>query len=289
LSSIGISAVVTEKASPWKKPFVERFMRTLKTQCMANIDGYAGVRQRGAELDRTIEEMAHLTCEEFEAAIEKYILSIYHRNPHRGLDNKTPIEAWEEVENFCAPRIAADFSMIDAFGGLRTERTISIPKGIVVNRIYYNNDELQKLGHQLKSQLKNRHVELMHDDLDIGEITVINPLTQGILIVPATTPKVFKGLSLAEFKTQSTTDKTRNRLTMPRIVAGSGPKPKREKRLQNTHDITKALTRDEVEKVMRSGIGKHSDNPTPSHEESSVASVKASNAPVFKPKPSERL
>ncbi|MEC9428558.1 MAG: hypothetical protein VX781_04140 [Pseudomonadota bacterium] len=40
---------------------------------------------------------------------------------------------------------------------------------------------------------------------------------------------------------------------------------------------------------MRSGIGKHSDNPTPSHEETSVVSVKASNAPVFKPKPSERL
>lgn len=289
LSSNGISAVVTEKASPWKKPFVERFMRTLKTQCMANIDGYAGVRQRGAELDRTIEEMAHLSCEEFETAIEKYILSIYHRNPHRGLDNETPIEAWEEVANFCAPRIAADFSMIDAFRGLRAERTISTPKGIVVNGIYYNNNELQKLGHQLERQFKNRSVELMHDDLDIGEITVINPLTQGIIIVPATTPKVFKGLSLAEFKPQSTTDKTRNRLTMLRIVAGSGPKPKKKKRLQDTHDITKALTHDEVEKAMHSGIGKHSDNPTPSYEETSVASDKASNAPVFKPKPSERL
>lgn len=191
LGAVGITHEVTPKASPWKKPFVERFMGTLKSQCLHSIDGYAGSRKRGVEFDRTIEQMAHLSCDEFESILENYILNIYHNNPHKGLDDLTPIEAWEEVKDRCPPQLACDFTEIAKYRGQRESRKICLPKGITIKGVQYNCPELQKIGHQLERQFKDRKVQLMFDPLDISEITVINPLTNGMLVVQGKSVNVF--------------------------------------------------------------------------------------------------
>jgi putative transposase len=266
LQSVGIQPHVTQKASPWKKPFVERFFLTLKSQCMHKIDSYAGVRQRGIELDNTLEEMACFSRDEFERILEVYILDIYHNNPHKGLDNWSPIDVWEERKAHCPPQIACDFSDISIFRGIQMDRTICSPNGICVKGVYYNCSELQKLGHQLDRingrKSGARKVSVLYSSSDISEITVINPLGDEMLCVQATTTGVAVGMSLAEFKemkgkrASGKPDVTKKR-SMPFQKGQRKTAPKKAGSGKQSQDITSALSGSTQAAIMDAGIGKH--------------------------------
>lgn len=263
--SVGIERCVTQKASPWKKPFVERFFGTLKSQCMHNIDGYAGVRQRGIELENTLEKMACFTKVQFETFLEEFILGIYHHNPHKGLDNWSPLEVWEERKGHCPPQIACDFSDISKFRGVQVNRKICSPTGLLINGVHYNCPELQKLGHQLDRKNDVREVTAWYSTSDISEITVINPLADELLCVQATTIGVTIGLSLSEFKAikdERANNKPGNtkRSTMARQKGTSKPKPKNSDDAKQSQDITIPNSEAESDTFMDNGIGKHADS-----------------------------
>lgn len=256
---------VTQKASPWKKPFVERFFSTLKMQCMNTLPGYVAPRVRGVELDNTLEELAQLSKDEFETKLETYILSIYHHNPHKGLDDWSPIEAWEAIKDSCPPRILCDFSDLSKFHGLRAERVISPVSGFSLNSVKYNCPELQKLGHALTRRNKNRpgarKIEVMYSTSDISEVSVINPLNRDeIICVPSVSVGVHQGTTLDEFKAakQAARGKNKNTRTM---AMSQGLKRPKSKGNQSTKQATPidAIQRG-AEHIFDDPIGKHTDS-----------------------------
>ncbi|RUO36943.1 hypothetical protein CWE13_08850 [Aliidiomarina shirensis] len=292
LQSAGIGHEVTQKASPWKKPFVERFFSTLKSQCMHSIEGYAGVRTRGIELDRTLEQMAHLTRDEFQAILEDYILRIYHNNPHKGLDGLTPIEMWESVKDRCPPQMMGDFTEIAKFRGQHEQRKITMPKGVLLKGVYYNCRELQEIGHQLERQCLERSVRIMYDPLDISEITVINPLTNEMIVTPATSPNIHEGLTLFEFQERKKAIKAKlngqSITTMQRVVNRSKSSAKPKQKSASAQDIETPLSETEIGKIMTGGIGKDADILSPKDKKRGTKLGTKSPNDHQTPKPSAR-
>lgn len=256
---------VTQKASPWKKPFVERFFSTLKMQCMHTLPGYVAPRVRGVELDNTLEELAQLSKDEFETKLETYILSIYHHNPHKGLDDWSPIETWEAIKDSCPPPILCDFSNLDQFHGLRAERTISPALGFSLNGVKYNCPELQNLGHALARRNKNRpgarKINLMYSTSDISEVTVINPLDNDELIcVPSISKYVAKGTTLEEFKAFKNAARGKNKNTQA-MEATKGRETSKKKGTKPTAQATSIdAAQSETTQMFNDAIGKQAES-----------------------------
>ncbi|ENC6719745.1 transposase [Vibrio harveyi] len=192
----------TETGTPWKKPFVERFNRTLRAQFAKKLDGYIGRRSDGKQYDKTIQQMAKLNDQEFRENLEKYLVDVYHQNPHRGLEGLSPAQAVAAAQRVTCPAIAPDASKLDALGGQELTGKISPHEGLRKNNLHYNSTELRTLYNQLSSyeEKGNPKVSYLYNVQDISKITVINPNTLEILEVPCTHPNVEAGLSLHVYK-----------------------------------------------------------------------------------------
>ncbi len=265
MNTHGILHCITPKASPWKKPFVERFFSTLKMQCMHTLPGYVAPRIRGVELDNSLEELAQLSKDEFETKLETYILSIYHHNPHKGLDDWSPSDAWEAVKDSCPPSVLCDFSNLNKFHGLRAERTISPVTGFSLKGVKYNCPELQKLGHSLARRNKNRpgarKIEVMYNTLDMSEVSVINPLNKDeIICVPSISQGVFQGTTLDEFKAAKQAAKGENKDTQVMATTQSQTPPKNKGNPSNKQATPIDAALNGAEDIFNDPIGKHTDN-----------------------------
>jgi putative transposase len=253
---------VTQKASPWKKPFVERYFRTLKGQCMSKLPGYVGPRIRGSELDKTLPQLAQLSKDEFETNIEHYILNIYHHNPHKGLDNWSPIDSWQENEGSFPPVALCDFVDLSKHHAKSVQRKISSPSGITVNNIKYNCMEIQSLFHKLTRQLGNkpeaRTVTVMFSDMDVSKVTVIHDLIDRGIVTPSISKGVVSGMSRNEFIRMKDSKKPASieRQSMARIAdKKQPPKQSKNQRSEEAIDITQPYSVD----LLDDSLG-HSEN-----------------------------
>jgi transposase InsO family protein len=115
VTSTGAIHITTQANQPWKKPFIERFMLTLRTQWASKFDTYLGsklfrnhdhlnnddkvekvVMQEGKKhKGKRHKSKKHcMTEEEFVDNFERYIADTYHQSPHGGLNGYTPLEVW---------------------------------------------------------------------------------------------------------------------------------------------------------------------------------------------------
>lgn len=99
--------------------------------------------------------------------------------------------------------------------------------------------------------------------LDISEITVINPLTDEMIIVPATSPNIYEGLTLSEFQKRRAAIKAKLNgqpaTTMERVANRSKKSTKSINQSGNAHNIEAPLSETEIDKIMVGGIGKDAD------------------------------
>ncbi|MDP5130611.1 MAG: DDE-type integrase/transposase/recombinase [Paraglaciecola sp.] len=293
----GIELYITQKASPWKKPFIERFFRTFKDQCCRKMPGYVGPRTRDTAIDFTLEQMAELTTDEFEDIAEYFFLEIYHNNPHRGLDGLTPLEVWNDIKETCPPQIPCDYESMTQFHPLQCSRVIQGHKGVAVHGLQYNCKELQVLFHKLeriKGKKGNKNVTVMHDTSDISSITVISPLDSHLIVVPCISRNVYEGLSLDEHKgkkAQIIAKRTGvvTKKALPRQSGTPNDKAKQQRKSQSAHDITQSLTQDENEQTMQSGIGMHKQNHTTSTKVHGTPIEVVKAKPSSNRKPSSRI
>jgi len=79
LSIVGIHFIHSRPRKPAGRGKIERFFRTVRDQFLRAIDP---------------EEIKNL--EDLNIRFRSWLESEYHRNPHRGIGNKTPLEAWIE-------------------------------------------------------------------------------------------------------------------------------------------------------------------------------------------------
>lgn len=199
IATINSTHHICEAASPWKKPFVERFNGTIKSQFATQMRGYVGNRKRGEVMDSTIEKIAVVTEEEFISEFERYILDFYHQSSHRGLDNKSPMEFYNEIKHL-APSIDPEMSKnIKGFAGVDRALTLT-PSGINVNNQRYCSKALEDLYSNLAANVPRRSgnpkVTVLVNNDDISSVGVLDEFENDLFSVPCVDPKVQVGTPL---------------------------------------------------------------------------------------------
>lgn len=204
----------TETKSPWKKPFIESFNKTLRSQFCDSLPGY--MRNDGENnYDETIEAMAVLTMTEFIDALDVFILDHYHQNPHSGLYGDTPANYCKEaLENFTTRQVT-DMNILKVIKGSEEERAVQPSKGIQMNNVFYSSRQLTALRLELLRSLKaaSPKVTFFYDKNDISKIVVINNEDGSMFQVETKDPRVKPGMSLKEFKSGLPTDIKSNKST----------------------------------------------------------------------------
>ncbi len=233
MAQLKCTHITTETKSPWRKPFIESFNRTLRSQHSSNLPGYT---RNNAEdkTDQPIEEIATLTLGEFISILEIYILDHYHQNPHKGLFLDTPANVCEEALKECSPKILANLKTLDMFAGAEYEGVIQGGQGIQRNTLYYSSRQLNDLRLEITSHghKKNPKVPFLYDKNDVSKISVIDENTGVLFEVPCCDPRVEPGMSLAEFNHQyriGSATKNTNVFTKSNWVVSEAIKRKQEK------------------------------------------------------------
>ena len=96
LTTLGITLVHSRPGKPAGRGKIERFYRTVREQFL-----------------RPLEDQPLVSLEELKIQFHTWLESEYHRNPHRGLNGKTPLEAWVEKAALIIPRDASvDYAQV---------------------------------------------------------------------------------------------------------------------------------------------------------------------------------
>ena len=162
--------ITTESGQPWKKPFIERWFGTVRTQLLSTLPGYVGKRTDQKELSISMRKSASLTLKEFEEVFVQYIVDDYHQARHSGLDNLTPYEAWIEGARSAPPMAIHNLDRLKEFRGEHQSRMLQ-RTGITVNNVSYYSEELHAAALQLPSAFPHE-ADVYFNKEDIGQITV---------------------------------------------------------------------------------------------------------------------
>lgn len=176
---------ITEAGAGYRKPYIERFFGTLRTQCLSIIPGYVGKMKEAKYYDYPVEQHACLTVKQFDALISNYIVTRYHQQPHKGLGMKTPQQVWDEsLHNSTAILKVHDIDRLLRKNIKPIPRTLQGHQGIQINNVFYNSDALKDLFDFMKDtgNGNNPEVECVYTALENHHIWVKHPYT-GELIV----------------------------------------------------------------------------------------------------------
>lgn len=202
----GSQIEVLQSASPWLKPFVERFNLTLKNDFGKSLPGYVGSINEQKKQSMSMKEKAVLTIDAFRRALEAWIVDQYHNKAHSGLQGKTPNEAWQAALNGgFIPEIPVDMHRVQLPTGQSCIRKVSgdaYHQGVVINNVRYNDDdgELKKLAMKLAQNNQEPTVQCYYSTTDISAISVLNPSTQELFLVTTIDPSIHQGMSLTEYQ-----------------------------------------------------------------------------------------
>ena len=98
IRDLGARHDVPPGGMPQRRPFIERFNRTIDLSLLPHFTGrsFTNVEDRG---DYDAQLRASLTVETFTLAFIRWIVDVYHNTPHEGLGGETPREAWLRLSN----------------------------------------------------------------------------------------------------------------------------------------------------------------------------------------------
>jgi putative transposase len=197
----GSQIEVLQSASPWLKPFVERFNLTLKTDFGKSLPGYVGSIDEQKKQSMSMKQKAVLTIDEFRRALEAWIVDQYHNKAHSALQGKTPNEAWQAaIDDGFIPEIPVDMHRVQLPAGQSCIRKVSgdaFHQGVVINNVRYNDDAgaLKKVAMQLAHNNKETTVQCYYSTTDISAVSVLDPMTQELFLVTTTDPSIPQGMS----------------------------------------------------------------------------------------------
>lgn len=159
---------------PWHKPHIERFFGTFARDLVELLPGYIGhsvaernaIEARKSFADRLMKrgEVVELrmTGAELQAFCDQYVDTIYHRQPHEGLGQRTPWEVRAEHAHqvrTIADERALDVLLAEAPG--RDGRRVVQKKGIKLDEGWFIAPELESwVGREVQVRY-----DLVHHDL----------------------------------------------------------------------------------------------------------------------------
>lgn len=177
MADLGIRSERTPAGFPEMRARIERLFGTMATGLLPLLSGrtFSDVVAKG---DADPEKSAALTQDEFAAVLVRWIVDIYHKSPHEGLDGETPANCWNRLADDYGVRPAPDTRRRRLVFGTRDTRVLS-KKGIRFYGVWYHSDVLAE--HMLRSSQRKLDVRWHQDD--IGAIEV--KLDDGWVEVPA--------------------------------------------------------------------------------------------------------
>lgn len=200
----GSQSQIVETYAGWRKPFVERFFLTMRTQFAQKFHSYSGKHTDRQNLDAAFDQKASMTLDEFRAELYEWVVDKYHHRPHSGLKGKTPYEVWQEQASEMPPFLPTHFERIQLTMGESRVCTISgqhAHQGIQINNLRYNDTEskIKTIGMQLRAHGLPAEVTVQYTNNDLYSVTVIDPFTDELIPAFVTDPDISPGTSLGEF------------------------------------------------------------------------------------------
>ncbi len=200
----GVHREVTEASQGWKKPHIERYFRTLRTEFMSRVPGYMPKRTVGYKIDHKLKDQACLSVHEFEKILVTYLVDGYNQSSHSALKGMTPHEKWlQGASKYGEPAMVEDLTFANAFGGHLKTVFLHPEKGIRLHGLQYNSRELNSLYFNLDvKKRKKRKVKIRWSSQDLTKIAVLDEMKRQYVVVPCTT-NLPEGMTLAQFKSQN--------------------------------------------------------------------------------------
>lgn len=191
LDSLQVLLVHSKPGRPQGRGKIERFFRTVRDSFLRPLD------------TDSIKSMADLN-----ARFHTWLESEYHRNPHRGLNGKTPLQAWlEKVRHIRTVDSTVDLEMIFFH---EEYRTVHRDSTITIDGTLYEVPSIL-IGRKVKCRFDPRQVLrrvcVTHDGKDFGECRIVDTYANTRVvrsavardtiedIAPASHPNVTAGLS----------------------------------------------------------------------------------------------
>jgi putative transposase len=187
--TLGITMHFSPRRQPWYKGTIERFFKTVNDSLSHSLPGtsFSNVQERG---DYRSADEATIRLSKFNFFIRKWVVDIYHQQPHRTLQT-TPAKMWKSSIKEGNLGVPANPVELDIIMGKPMLRTLT-HKGIELEGLLYNCDELQELRKRNGVKLT---VDLRVDVDDIGQLFVLPAPPAPPIVVPALNIKYARGIS----------------------------------------------------------------------------------------------
>ena len=190
--SLSIEILQLPRFSPEKKPFVERFFRSLSTMLFEELEGFIGhnvaerkaIENRKSFAKRMFTKGEIIECslmpDELQEIINVWIEKIYHQRSHRGLSGKTPEQ--KAGESTRPVKKISDERVLDVLLAPFGNRTVT-KKGIRFENGEYTAPEL--INHH------GYQVEVRRDLADAGRLFIFDQDSKFLCIAHDTSLKGF--------------------------------------------------------------------------------------------------
>ena len=202
-SDLGITKVQTIAGAPSMRGTIERVFYTLQLSLMPRLYGrtFKSILERK---NHPAEKRACLTLEDIAFCLVRWVVDIYHNEPHAGLMWRTPLELWEagHADGNYPLMPAPDQEKQRIAFGLVLTRTAQ-KDGVRVLNIRYHSKELAEFF----LERENEKIEVRWFDEDLGAAHV--RISGRWVEVPASSD-VFNGMNASTWKAAQRALRARN-------------------------------------------------------------------------------
>lgn len=165
-AALGTTMKLPPAGMPWMRGQIERYFKTLGHRLLPLLSGRTGFspKDRG---DYPSEDMACLTDDELIKLIVRFVVDVYHNEPHEALGGETPKDCWDRLTKEVRPPAMPDGHTMRFAFGRKFNRAIR-GNGVTFAGIGYSCDALKEAF--LHSP--NRTTDISVDLRDLGWILV---------------------------------------------------------------------------------------------------------------------
>lgn len=187
---LGINTLFCPIKSGDKKGAIERFFRTQNSALLHRMPGtvFSNPAARG---DYQSEKEAAIDFNALIHILTKWIVDVYNVTPHRGLNNRRPLDVWIESAEKRLIELPVNPQQLDVIVGIAAKRTL-FHYGIELDGLQYNSLQLQEIRRRTGKNIK---LELKFHEDDVGYIHVLDPDRKEYLQVPAKLAGYANGLN----------------------------------------------------------------------------------------------
>ncbi|GGP26116.1 hypothetical protein GCM10010971_19350 [Silvimonas amylolytica] len=191
LQHLGSDIETNAARTPWGKPSIERFFKTLDESLFETMPGktFASLKDRS---EYKPEQDAVVRFSTLVYLIHKWAVD-YHNIQPNSRSLISPLDHWNALIGDCPPPYVIDLERIDAVFGEPHEGALS-QEGLRFRYLNYADPE-GRLG-ELRRKYEKITLQFKVNPDDLGRIYVMDPETFALFPVPCTRPDYADGLTL---------------------------------------------------------------------------------------------